>query len=160
MIDPRAILAYDNRFHTHARNSKAATFTGTAGTWASAQPLSNLGRQQLDQFAAFTSADATLDCAAVDSADAAQTFSADVLALLGHTLPEGTLVEFLNGADLIAAATWRPVFGSPPHLVVVLPEPSAWIRSPCGSPTPAAAGASAPCGPAPACASCSIAAGA
>lgn len=120
MIDRRAILAYDNRFH--ARRHKAASYTDVGTSFSSALPLSNLGQQQLSLFAEFTGATAELSCAALDAVDNPQNFTADVLALLGHTLPTGALVEFLNGADLLAAATWRPVVGSPAHLVVALPE--------------------------------------
>lgn len=119
-MDPRAILGFNNRFHS--RPTKAATYTDAGGTFNSAQPLDNLGDQQLPIFASFTGPDAELACAAVDDSDAAETFSADLLAVLGHDLPDGALVEFLDGTTLIAAASWRPTFGDPEHLIAVLPD--------------------------------------
>lgn len=118
--DPRAILSYDNRFHV-AGGRKPAVFTDVDGSFLSAQPLTHLGRSQLSQFVQFDGSEAELDCQAQDANDNPVEFACDVLGLLGHNLPNGTLIQFLDDAALLAAHTVRPYLDANPHTVVPLP---------------------------------------
>ena len=117
------IFAYNNRFHVTA--TKAATFTSS--DFDTSPPISNLGLAQLPLFAQFTGASATLTCEATDGMDNspnAQTFDADVFAVLGcQDFDTGADVEFLNGMTSLGTTTIEtaPLGGN--HAILALDTP-------------------------------------
>lgn len=115
-----AILSYGNRFLVKA--AQEATFTGDSNFSAN-PPESNLGTAQLPLVAEFSGATATLTCEAVKGSSA-DTFSADVFALLGLVgFPESAVVDFYDGSTLIGSVTYSepPVGGA--HAVLTLDSP-------------------------------------
>lgn len=87
-----AFLAYDNRALGYG------TWTDNGSAFVTNPPIANLGTLQVPTpHAEFegTSADFTFE--ALDESDAAETFTARVLALLGHNLPDGAGVTFKDG---------------------------------------------------------------
>lgn len=108
-------LAYNNIFIDSLYETVSITDTGA--TFNPAQPLSNLAKPELPQFAQFTGTAGTLE------ADAGAEHSVDVLALLGHTLADGMQVEFLDGATSLGSVTVANYRGKPQHAILLLNTP-------------------------------------
>lgn len=117
-----SLVAYNNRFNdsTAART----VFTDVGGSFSASQPLENLAKKQTPLFAEFDGPSCELDIEAVvdssDSAPTAETFSADVLAVLGHTLDDGMEVEFLDGSNSLGTVTVANYTGYAQHAILVL----------------------------------------
>lgn len=117
-----SLVAYNNRFN----DTRAATtvVTDTGGSFSASQPLENMLKKQLPLFAQFSGPSAEFDVEAVvdssDSAPTAETFSADVFAVLGHTLTDGMEVEFLDGSSSLGTVTVANYQGYAQHAILVL----------------------------------------
>ena len=116
-----SLVAYNNRFN----DSRAAktVFTDVGASFSASQPLENMAKKQLPLFAQFD-VDCEFDVEAVvdsdDSAPTLETFSADVFALLGHTLDDGMEVEFLNGSNSLGTVTVANYQGLPQHVILAI----------------------------------------
>ena len=98
------------------------TWTDVGGTF-SGPPIQNLGEHQTPSpRAEFTGTTAEFQFQALDAADAAETFKVQSLGLIGHTLPDGALIEWLRAdGSLIAAQTWRRYSNRPRNSYILLP---------------------------------------
>lgn len=116
-----SLVAYNNRFNDTRAARTVLADVGT--TFSSDQPLDNLTRKQLSLFAQFTE-NCELDIQAVEDSSAepvvADSFSADVFAVLGHTLADGMEVEFLDGATSLGSVTVANYIGVAQHAILVL----------------------------------------
>lgn len=110
-----SLIAYDNR----ALGSGA--FTAGTGTWASSPSIDNLGKMQPQVYAEVTPSSGNIDFTfqAQDSAGSAESFTPDVFALLGHTLPDGADVEFFDGATSLGRVIVSNVDNRPQNAIVV-----------------------------------------
>lgn len=117
-----SLVAYNNRFNDS--DASTVVFNDVGGDFSSAQPLENMAKKQLPLFAEFDGPSCELDIQAVldssESAPTAETFSADVFALLGHTLTDGMEVEFLDGSSSLGTVTVANYTGLAQHAVLVL----------------------------------------
>ncbi|WP_339617192.1 hypothetical protein [uncultured Gilvimarinus sp.] len=108
-------LAYNNIFLDPTYST--VVFTDEGATFTAAQPLSNLAKMQLPDYAQFTGETAELD------ADAGAEYAVDVLALLGHTLTDGMQVEFLDGATSLGTVTVANYRGLAQNVILLLDTP-------------------------------------
>lgn len=101
------------------------TWTDVGATFAADPPLANLGTPEAPApNAEFTGTTAEFSFAALDAADAAETFSVQVLALIDHNLPDGALIEFKKAdGTLLAARTWRRFGLRKLRSYIILPAP-------------------------------------
>lgn len=107
------------------RLTGAGTWTDVGGTFSADPPLANLGTPEVPSpNAEFTGTTAEFSFAALDSADAAESFGVQVLALVDHDLPDGALIEWtLSDGSLLAARTWRRFSLRKERSYIILPEP-------------------------------------
>lgn len=110
-----SLIAFDNRALGHG------AFTDGAGTWASAPSIDNLGTMQPQVYAEVTPSGGAFDFTfqAQDASGTAEDFSPDVFGLLGHTLPDGAEVEFLDGATSLGSVTVSNVDNRPQNAILV-----------------------------------------
>lgn len=117
-----SLVAYGNRFND--TRSATTVVTDTGGSFSASQPLENMLKKQLPLFAQFSGPSSEFDVEAVvdssDSAPTAETFSADVFAVLGHTLTDGMEVEFLDGSSSLGTVTVANYQGYAQHAILVL----------------------------------------
>ena len=111
-----SLVAHSNRLFGRV------SFDDTGASF-SVQPMSNMSETQLPLFAQFTGATAEFDVTALDSAEDPETFSADVFGVLGHTLDDGAVVEFLDGSTSLGSVTVANNQGLPQHAILVLDSP-------------------------------------
>lgn len=102
-------VAYNNRL------TGAGTWTDTGASFAADPPLANLGTIQVPS----PHAEFTGDTAAFEFAAGAD-FTVRVLALLGHTLPDGAIVTFSDEADVQIASHTVARFKTRPNNVILL----------------------------------------
>ena len=97
-------------------------WTDLGGTF-SGPPIENLGEHQTPSpRAEFTGTTAEFQFEALDAADAAETFRVQSVGLIGLTLPDGALIEWLRAdGSLIAAQTWRRFANRKTNSYVLLP---------------------------------------
>lgn len=110
-----SLIAYDNR----ALGNGA--FTAGTGTWASSPSIDNLGTLQPQVYAQVSPSNGNFDFTfqAQDASGSAETFSPDVFALLGHTLPDNAVVSFKDGASTLGAVTVSNAANRPQNAIVV-----------------------------------------
>jgi hypothetical protein len=111
-----AFLAYNNRLFDYG------TWTDNGSAFAATPPIANMGTPQVPTpHAEFEGATADFQFAALDESDAAENFTARVVALLGHNLPDGATITFKDeGGTTIGSATVSRFKNRPNNTIVVL----------------------------------------
>ena len=110
-----AIFAYKNRAFD------GGEFTGTVGAWAVTPSIANMGMMQVPT----PHARVTPDTGAFAFTFNDDGMTVDVLALIAHTLPEGAVVTFLDGATELAQVTYSEGanLAAPAFVTAVLGSP-------------------------------------
>lgn len=108
-------VAYDNRL------AGTGVWTDTAGTFVSDPPIDNLGTPQVPSpHAEFEGDTGEFSFAAQDNGGSADNFTVRLLALLGHTLPDGASVTFKDESDAILDAHTVARFKTRPNNLILL----------------------------------------
>jgi hypothetical protein len=106
-----SLFAYSNVFLDQTND--VVTYTDIGATFSASPPIGNLSKMQIPQFAEFTE---TADF----DAETGSTETARVFALIGHTLTDGMVVDFLADDVSIGTVTVANYTGYQNNAILVL----------------------------------------
>lgn len=105
------LLAHDNMFLDPVGGT--VTYTDTGATFSASPPIENMSKMQVPRFAQFTE---TADFDVTTGSPV----TVKVLGLMSHTLTDGMVVEFFNGATSLGSVTVANYRGVTQNAILVL----------------------------------------